>query len=364
MSSNKIQATTGCGSISSMQSISALPCTYQYAFGTSQKAPNLASLSMPGWTVADIKNELGCISKLLLARPGVFELEGKLCGALKHKLSLMAPMGPSDLVFCYEAVRESQLPDTMKGELTQVLDSLALQEASQEHLLATATMAQECVSFQKYLTASDIKSLKSASMWEGCTTLATRMKLLGISSMKEGIKKTACSILVLFAKDRTNTIPPGDAVYSLSHHLYETLQSLPVEIPAGAVRLAVYPDDPSLLGTDHLAASYTGEKAEKMEFPGLSTIKKKHTPIRNTHSLVVKDPQLFFGNILFAKVSGQHHCSVLYAWLSSIYAFTSTGQASWSTWPSSYTKCAPECFGGCHDSFCKLCYQSSWERGT
>lgn len=258
---------------------------------------------MPGWTVADVKNELGSISKLLQARPGVFELEGKLCCALKQKLALLAPMGPSDLVFCYEALKESQLPETMKTELIQLLDSLALQEASQQQLLATATMAQECLSFQKYLTASDIKSLRSASMWEGCITLATRMKLLGISSMKEGIKKTACSILVLFEKERTNTIPPGDAVYSLSHHLYETLQGLPVEIPAGAVRLAVYPDDPSLLGTDHLAASYPGEKAASMEFPGLSTIRKKHTPIRNTHSLVVKDPQLFFGKSLFAKNS-------------------------------------------------------------
>lgn len=247
---------------------------------------------MPGWSVADIKNELASVGKLLKARPGVFQLESKLCDALKNKLGLLC-LGPCDLVLCYEAIQASDLPETMQNELTQVLDGLAI-EASTAKLLVTGGMAQECISFQNYLTEKDLESLKQSSMWQGADILARRMKMLGISNMKEGVKKTACAVLVWLENQRTGKIPNGDTVYNLSHHLANTLKDLPMEVPAGACKLSEYPENPSQLDKDHARASYPEGLPSIMDFPGLAIVRKKSTPVRNTSVLVTNDPWLFF----------------------------------------------------------------------
>lgn len=167
---------------------------------------------MPGWKVADIKNELASVGKLLKARPGVFQLESKLCHALKNKLGLLC-LGQCDLLVCYEAIQASDLPEAMQSELTQVLDGLAI-EASTARVVVTGGMAQECISFQNFLPEKDLESLKQSSMWQGADIMARRMKMLGISYMKEGVKKTAYAALVWLENQRTGKMPNGDTVYN------------------------------------------------------------------------------------------------------------------------------------------------------
>ena len=261
---------------------------------------------MPGWSVADIKNELASVGKLLRARPGVFQLESKLCHALQSKLGLLS-MGPSDLVVCYEAIKESDLPETMQNELTLVLDGLAI-EASSAKAVVTGGMAQECTSFHNFLTEKDLECLKQSSMWQGADIMARRMKMIGISNMKEGVKKTACAVLVWLENQRTGNMPNGDTVYSLSHHLTNTLKDLPMEVPEGACKLSEYPDHPSQLDTDHGRASYPEGLPSKMDFPGLAIVRKKSTPIRNTSALVTNDPWLLLNIFSMPYVWPHHFC--------------------------------------------------------
>ena len=261
---------------------------------------------MPGWSVGDIKNELASVGKLLKARPGVFQLESKLCHALKNKLGLLS-MGPSDLVLCYEAIKESDLPEAMQSELTEVLDGLAI-EASSSKVVVTSGMAQECISFQNFLTEKDLDSLRQNSMWQGADILARRMKTIGISNMKEGVKKTACAVLVWLENQRTGKMPNGDTVYSLSHHLVNTLKDLPMEVPEGACKLADYPDNPSQLDTDHGRASYPDGLPPRMDFPGLAIVRKMSTPVRITSALVTTDPWFFFSSFSMSCVCSLHFC--------------------------------------------------------
>lgn len=244
---------------------------------------------MPAWSVADIKDELACIGKLLAARPDVFTLEEKLCSALKQKLSLMTSMGPSDLVHCYESISQADVPQTMKSQLASCLDDLAIESAGAKHQLAQGH-AQECIHLENFLTQADLEALKEQNCWEGAATLAKRLKMLGVESMKEGVKKTASALLVWFQKDRSGKLLPGNEVYDLAHRLQSLLKDLPMDVPNGALKLLNYPDHPKYLDKDHFAASYPDGPPVQIEFPGFALIRKKHSPVRNTSSLVSTDP--------------------------------------------------------------------------
>ena len=136
----------------------------------------------------------------------------QVSNALKQKFGLM-PMGPGELVLCYEAIKESGLPEAMQSELT--LDALAIETPS-ANLTATAGVAQDCTNVQSFLTQKELQTLKQVSMWQGVDIVARRMKMLGIENMKEGVKKTACAVLVWLENERTGKMPNGDAVYTVS----------------------------------------------------------------------------------------------------------------------------------------------------
>ena len=248
------------------------------------------------WTPHDIRAELHSISKLLSARPGVFDLEVKLCTALKRKLQLMSNVSSTDLVLCYDALKEANLPQTMHCELIAVLDKLAVEEVEVKTAGKVIQGAQDCRTFYKYLTEEDISALQKSNMWEGCTTVAKRMKLLGIRGMKENLKRLACGILVWHEQQRTNKLPIPDSVYNLSQHLVHTLQTVAMEVPASALSLAQYPDDPGSLSSSHFDASFQGGKPMKADFPGLAgLLNSKVVPVRMSSASVTlgKDPCLF-----------------------------------------------------------------------
>ena len=82
------------------------------------------------------------------------------------------------------------------------------------------------------------------------------VKLLGISGMKESLKKTILGILVWHEQERSNKIPCADAIYNLGHHMVQTLQNVIVEVSPNALALASYPDDPMSLSDSHFVAAY------------------------------------------------------------------------------------------------------------
>ncbi len=230
------------------------------------------------------------MAKLLATRPGVLELETKLTYSLKQKLNNMASIGSSDLVLFYESLKEANLPDKMNTEILHQLDLLAVHSSSGQSGVKLALSGQECKTFHKYLTISDIDSLQKCSMWEGCSILSKRMKQLGICGMKESLKKQALGLLVWFEHQRTKKIPAAEAIYALGHALCSSLQNEVLPVPEKALRLASYPDDPFFLEVSHLEASYGVERPEKKDFDSLTLIMQKHCWIRNTASALTKEP--------------------------------------------------------------------------
>lgn len=241
------------------------------------------------WVLADIKGELHAMAVLLQARSGVPDLEKKLCASLKDKLSKLPPLSSADLVLCYDSLKEAQLPETVYKDILAALDQLAVGQINGGSIAKLTSSAQECVSFQKYLTAQELSELDQVSMWEGCHVIAKRLRLLGILGMKETLKKRALTVLVWHENKRTNKIPCLDLVYSLCAHLLDCFQLSTVEVPAGALTLAYYPEDPFHLEKAHLEASYSDGKPGLFEYPRFSLIMQKHVRVRSTATGLSKD---------------------------------------------------------------------------
>ncbi|CAK9021283.1 unnamed protein product [Durusdinium trenchii] len=229
------------------------------------------------WTPADVKLELQAMSKLLHSRPGVHELEEKLCKSIKTKIEQMTFLSNADLVLCYDSLKEATLPEKMNGEILACLDSLAVSRVDKMGTAKLASAGQECKAFEKYLTQSDLDQLATCSMWEGCQVIARRLRLLGITGMKESLKKTCLGVLVWHEQKRTKKLPCPDSVYALGHHLVQVLHTIAVEVPVKALSLAKYPDDPVHLDAAHLSASsYPEGGPANKDFPQLALIIQKH----------------------------------------------------------------------------------------
>ena len=237
------------------------------------------------WVPSNIRSEMQAIAKLLQARPGVQELEQKLCASLLKKLVLMPPISSADLVMCYESLKEANLPDKMNHDVLKALDNLATTDTHNNIVGKLASSGQDCKYFHKYLTQKDNADLQTCSMWEGCLVISKRLKLLGICGMKESLKKVCLGILVWHEMQRCKAQAPSvRAVYSLGHDLVNSLRNLALEVPAQATCLACYPDDPDQLPKDHFMASYQNEQPEKKNYPQLAFIIQKHVKVRNSAS--------------------------------------------------------------------------------
>ena len=242
------------------------------------------------WTSADVKLELQAMSKLLHSRPGVHELEDKLCQSLKAKLDHMTFLSNADLVLCYDSLKEATLPAKMNDELLASLDALAVSRVDNSGSAKLASAGQECKTFEKYLTESDLSQLATCSMWEGCQVICRRLRLLGITGMKESLKKICLGVLVWHEQKRTKQMPCPDSVYALGHHLLQVLHTIAVEVPEKAMSLAKYPDDPLHLDAAHFSAAYPEGGPAKKDFPQLALIIQKNIKIRSTASCLAKDP--------------------------------------------------------------------------
>ena len=239
------------------------------------------------WTLADISVEIDAMTRLLQARPGVIDLEDKLCNSLRNKLKSILNIEASALVQIYDTARSANLPDRIRQEILSTLDGMAVGEVLESQCVGkVVASSQDCKTFHKYLTAKD-SALQNASMWEGCDILASRLRLWGVDGLKESLKRLCCGILVWMEREKTQKLPHPDLVYNLSKHIMQALQTSPTEIPEKTLRLAKYPDDPQGMNAQHLAAAYKDEKPAKMDFPGLAALlNPKTVPVRNSSSSV------------------------------------------------------------------------------
>ena len=237
------------------------------------------------WTVEDIESEVKAMRVLIQARPGKNDLASKLLGQLKHKLENMHSVSANQLVALYDLVKNCGLPDSMKDDLSELLDRKATDDSTTSK---PGSHAADCFNLIDFFTATELKQLETCSMWQGASIVASRLKMLGFRAMKESTKKSATAILVWFETKRAQQSPPdGDTIYSLSQHVHYSFITSATPVPAGVPSLGSFPDSPKHLSTEHFKAAYPDEApATGKSFPGLAEMRKHHAWVRNSSNSV------------------------------------------------------------------------------
>eukprot|EP00435_Cladocopium_sp_Y103_P053393 s2140_g17.t1 len=233
------------------------------------------------WAVSDFQSEIDSTCLLLQARPNVAVLQSNLGNGLVQKLNGIKNILTSEIVQLYDVIQSSRLPNDLKASLTNLLDAKAAGMESNSNQKVTQ-QSQKCDHVENYLTAGEQEALQRKSPWEGAAILASRLRLLGVMSMKESTKKKAVGLLCWYDVQRGGQPPSHDSSYALAQHMLQSFQSSPTQTPVGAVTLQEYPMNPNQLSPAHLQASYGDDKPCPQDCPGLASLIKFNLCVRST----------------------------------------------------------------------------------
>ena len=238
------------------------------------------------WGIADIKNDVDAMEVLLQARPSL--MGANLQNSLKEKVKMMNLNGPAELAQVYQVVQQSKLPEGLQTELLQALDWKASSTMNEAGLAKLSLNPQQCDGLGSYFTQAELDALQSKDMDHGAHIIASRLKLLGVKSCKENLKKLATALLVWYEhKHRKRPMPSLDSIYSLSVHFLQTFQSCTTSTPEGALSLPCYPDSPHELTKGHYNASYPIHAPVEQTYEGLAEILRYHIKVRNSYKNAV-----------------------------------------------------------------------------
>lgn len=230
------------------------------------------------WKLVDIQSEIKAMETLLQARPTLVQDKDRLVQQLTHKLQTLQLAGPEETAELYKAIQSSKLPESVVQMLVELVDQKVLDPAA--GVQAVLTKPQCVEGLPKYLTAGEVQAIAQQDMWSGAVVLGKRLKLLGLTSLKESTKKVATALLVLHEWQRTSQVPTKDCIYVLARHVKAAFDKAPLP-PAGTPVLLQYPMDPMRLPADHLKASYGADKPALTVFPELALI-LNYTKVRKT----------------------------------------------------------------------------------
>ena len=136
------------------------------------------------WTAEDFCHELQHVANLLVKRPN--SQMGEAClVSLKQRLTNVTDMTASTLSALYDKVEAAELPQNIKDDILQTMDSLSV---STESNLQLETKASSLHCLPPYLTTADWKALSQCHVLDAMRIISERMKKLGIKSMKEETK--------------------------------------------------------------------------------------------------------------------------------------------------------------------------------
>ena len=237
------------------------------------------------FTVPAIIEEIKSAELLLQTRKNVKNLGDSLCSSLVYKIQGMGKANPASLVGLYDAVTASTLQDSYKEALNNALDEIAVGGGS--HLATKTQLApQKIDNFHAYLTHQDWKMLEAQSMWQSTVTVATRLRKLGVVSLRESSKKWITGLLVQMEMNKTGKMPPYMAIYQLSQQVLQAFTSCNEVVPPGVPSLLTYPNSPAELEQAVLKASYGDEAPEPRDMPGLAMLVNHHIKVRSSSSLL------------------------------------------------------------------------------
>ena len=205
---------------------------------------------MASWSCEDLVKEITDMEKLFTIRPEATFLQ-HLKQSLIAKLNA-CEMSPSLVLKLSTTLMESTLPDTLKLPLMDAVDERA--SVACAGVLTVTTKQQSLVTIYNYLSKSELAFLQTCTQVDAVSVIATRLKKIGVKTMKETTKKGCVAFLVHLQLKQGLPMPLAPEIYRLAAYVAATFHSCQqTPLVAG---YAIYPTTPAELGDEFMTQVY------------------------------------------------------------------------------------------------------------
>ena len=251
---------------------------------------------MSVWSVLDICKKMTDVSSLLSVRmpfassnmDGYMAMAGAMATSICNKIQGIKPLAAAQAVELYKATSSMQLCDELKALITKAIDECVSCQAHVSTSLQNL-MPQSNIFMYNYMTQNDWNMLNSqeCTYWSAINVVATRLRLVGVKSLKEDTKKWCTALLLHCFLQKSSKMPPYKMIYQLSQDLSQAHASCITQTPTNLSCPAKYPEKPHLLGLSWVEVAYAAEEPPvEMKLDNLTNLVQFHTPIRATSKLL------------------------------------------------------------------------------
>lgn len=233
--------------------------------------------------------ELTSMATLLERRGRTTQMATSLAKGFCTKLeAAAADLGAAALLSLTDHLAETNLPEACVDQISQTLDNVCMMDGAGQSALQLTTKAQACDHMFNYLTKQDWKVLENDGLWPGVNVLVRRLRLIGITSLKECVKKISLGILVLMELQRTGgRMPKYREIYSLGSQLSQSFAASSVVAPKGVRSLLNYPAHPQMISEQFIALAYSPDDPPvEKSLEDLNYLVLNHIPVRSTSKLI------------------------------------------------------------------------------
>lgn len=241
------------------------------------------------WSLQNLQDELTSMAALLERRGRTTQMAAALAKQFCSKLEAAASdLGATALLSLTDHLAETNLPEDCVDQITQTLDNVCMMDGGGQSALQLTTKAQTCDHMFNYLTSKDWKVLETEGLWPGVNVLVKRLRLIGITSFKESIKKVSLGILVLMELQRTGgKMPKYREIYKLGGQLGQAFASTSVVAPKGVRPLLNYPAYPQMISEQFISLAYSPDDPPvEKHLEDLNYLILNHIPVRSTSKLL------------------------------------------------------------------------------
>eukprot|EP00435_Cladocopium_sp_Y103_P023446 s3052_g5.t1 len=199
---------------------------------------------MASWTLADIKKEITDLSKLNDRRPNDV-IVTKMVAQVERKLESAGAISATTLMELSETIAGTSLADELKSSLQSKVDDLAMSGSNGP--LQLVAKAQTLMTIYNYLSVSEFEKVQTAPLPLATQICCSRLKMVGIKSLKEKTKKSTLAFLLHLLQARGEPMPTPAEVYKLSKYVAASFHESQVQplVPG----LATYPGNATQPGS-------------------------------------------------------------------------------------------------------------------
>ena len=246
------------------------------------------------WSLGDLMSELTSMAALLERRGRTTQMAASLAKQFCNKLEAAAgDLGAAALLSLSDHLAQANLPEDCVDKIAQTLDSVCMMDGGGQSALQLTTKAQACDHLQNFLTGKEWKALETEGLWPGVHVLVTRMRLIGITSLKECVKKISLGILVLMELQRTGgRMPKYREIYKLGAHFSQAFNASTVVTPKGVRPLLNYPAYPNMISDEFIGLAYSPDDPPVDKcLDDLNYLILNHIPVRSTSKLLKEEAE-------------------------------------------------------------------------